>query len=59
MFTTQEAVTAEMNYRMERARDAARRAQFDRPSLVRGLFTRAPRTRSTVVTRGVPLSART
>lgn len=59
MFTTQEVVNAEVNYRLEQARDAARRAQFRRPSLLARLFTRAPRARSAVITRGRPVSART
>lgn len=58
MFTTQEAVNAEISYRMERARDAARRAQVQRPSLLRRLFAKAPSTGPRVVTRGTPLSAR-
>lgn len=58
MFTTQEVVNAEISYRMEQARDAARRAQVSRPSFLARLFTRTPRARSTVVTRGRPASAR-
>jgi hypothetical protein len=59
MFTTPEAVTAEISYRMEQAHDAALRAQVERPSLLRRLFsTRSPRTGPRVVTRGTPLSAR-
>ena len=58
MFTTQEVVAAEINYRMEQAHDAARRAQFRRPSFLSRLFTRTPRARSSVVTRGRPVSAR-
>ena len=59
MFTTQEAVTAEISYRMERAHDAALRAQVERPSLFQRLFSKkAPRTGPRVVTRGTPLSAR-
>ncbi len=58
MFTTQEVVNAEISYRLERARDAARRAQAGRPSFLARLFARTPRTRSTVVTRGRPVSAR-
>ncbi|MFI7678102.1 hypothetical protein [Actinophytocola sp. NPDC049390] len=58
MFITQEVVSAEMSYRMEQARDAARRAQVQRLSFFSRLFTRAPRARSTVVTRGRPVSAR-
>jgi hypothetical protein len=59
MFTTQEAVTAEISYRMERARDAARSAQVARPSLLSRLFSKkSPRTGPRVVTRGTPLSAR-
>jgi len=58
MFTTQEAVNAEISYRMEHARDAALRAQVRRPSLLRRLLTRSPRTGPRVVTRGTPLSAR-
>jgi hypothetical protein len=57
MFTTQEVVNAEISYRLEQARDAARRAQIQRPSFLRRLFTRTPRARSTVVTRGRPASA--
>ncbi|GAB1509364.1 hypothetical protein [Actinophytocola sp. KF-1] len=59
MFTTQEAVNAEISYRLEQARHAARGAQVRRPSFVRRLFTkRSPRARSSVITRGRPLSAR-
>ncbi|MBB4907627.1 hypothetical protein [Actinophytocola algeriensis] len=59
MFTTQEAIAAEISYRMERAQDGALRAQVERPSLLRGLFSKkAPRTGPRVVTRGRPLSAR-
>lgn len=58
MFTTQEAVAAEIDYRLEQARHAALRAQFRRPSLLRRLLTRAPKSRTTVLTRGAALSAR-
>ena len=58
MFTTQEVVNAEISYRLEQARDSARRAQVRRPSLLARLFARTPRARSTVVTRGRPASAR-
>lgn len=58
MFTTQEVVTAEINYRLEQAREAARRAQVERPSLLRRLFAKAPRTGPRAVSRGTPLSAR-
>ena len=58
MFTTQEVVNAEISYRLEQARDAARRAQVERPSFFGRLFARAPRTRSSVITRGRPVSAR-
>jgi hypothetical protein len=59
MFTTQEVVNAEISYRMEQARDAARRAQVQRPSFFGRLFTkRAPRARSSVITSGRPVSAR-
>lgn len=58
MLITQEFVNAEMSYRLERARDAALRAQVRRPSLLRRLFARSPRTGPRVVTRGTPLSAR-
>ena len=60
MFTTQEAVNAEISYRLEQARDAALRAQVRRPSLLRRLFSKAttPRTGPRVVTRGTPVSAR-
>ena len=59
MFATQEVVNAEMSYRLEQARDSARRAQVRRPSLFARLFTRTPRTTSTVITRVRPVSART
>lgn len=58
MFTTQEAITAEISYRMERAHDAAVRAQVQRPSLLRRLLTKSPRTGPKVVTRGTPQCAR-
>jgi hypothetical protein len=58
MLITQEFVNAEMGYRLERARDAALRAQVQRPSLLRRLFSKAPRTGPRVVRRGTPLSAR-
>jgi hypothetical protein len=59
MFTTQEAVNAEISYRLERAEHAALTAQVRRPSLVRRLFTNTPKTRpSSAITRGTPLSAR-
>lgn len=49
MFTTQEAVTAEIDYRVERAqagalRHEAREARGQHPSWVRRLFTRSERT---------------
>ena len=61
MFVTPEAVTAEIDYRMEQARDAARRSQARRPSRLRRLMTRTPRAQTSQrpVTRGTPLSART
>lgn len=58
MFVTQEVVTAEINYRLEQAHDAARRAQVERPSLLHRLFTKTPRSGPRAVTRGTPLSAR-
>jgi hypothetical protein len=58
MFITQESITAEIDYRLEQARDAAVRAQVQRPSLLRRLLTKSPRTGPRVVTRGTPLSAR-
>jgi hypothetical protein len=59
MFTTQEAVNAEISYRLEQARDAALRAQVRRPSLLHRLFSRTtPRTGPRVVRRGTPVSAR-
>jgi hypothetical protein len=58
MFTTPEAVQAEIGYRMEQARDAAQRARVRRPSLLRRLLARTPRTGPAVITRGRPLSAR-
>ncbi len=59
MFTTQEAITAEISYRMEQAQDAALRAQVARPSLLTRLFSKkSPRPGPRVVTRGTPLSAR-
>lgn len=58
MFITQEAITAEISYRREQARDAAARAQVRRPSLLRRLLTKTQRTGPSVVTRGRPVSAR-
>lgn len=58
MFVTQEAVNAEISYRMERARHAALAAQVRRPSLFRRLFPATPKARPSVITRGTPLSAR-
>lgn len=58
MFTTQEAVTAEISYRMEQAHHAALRARLRRPSLLRRLLAKAPRSGPRVVTRATALSAR-
>lgn len=58
MFVTQEAVNAEISYRLEQARHAALVAQVRRPSLARRLFTHTPKARSSLITRGTPLSAR-
>ena len=58
MFVTQEAVNAEISYRMERAHHAALAARVRRPSLLRRLFTSTPKARPSVITRGTPLSAR-
>ncbi|MGB3440166.1 MAG: hypothetical protein WBA97_15580 [Actinophytocola sp.] len=58
MFITQEAVKAEISYRMERADAAATRAQVRRrPSLLRRLLTKAPRTGPRMAARGRPVSA--
>ncbi|MFC4855692.1 hypothetical protein [Actinophytocola glycyrrhizae] len=55
MFTTQEAISAEISYRMELAGDAALRARVRRPSLLRRLLTKAPGAPK-VVARATPLS---
>jgi hypothetical protein len=58
MFTTPEAVNAEISYRRELAHDAAVVAQVRRPSRLRRLLTRTlRRTGPGMVTRGRPLSA--
>lgn len=60
MFTTPEVIDAEIGYRLELARDAARRALVARPSLLRRLWSRTPRVPSTpraTITRDGPLSA--
>jgi hypothetical protein len=56
---TPEAVTAEMDHRLERARhgalrEQARAARRQRPSLVRRLFTRPERTPVRRVTPAMP-----
>jgi hypothetical protein len=58
-FWTQEAVTAEMDYRIERAqagalRELAREARRQRPSLARRLWTRSERTPARRVTPAMP-----
>lgn len=58
MFVTQEAINAEISYRMERAQHAALAAQVGRPSFLRRLFPATPKARPSVITRGTPLSAR-
>lgn len=58
MFVTQEAINAEISYRMERAQRAALATQVRRPSLIRRLFPNTPKARPSVITRGTPLSAR-
>lgn len=57
MFLTQEVINAEMNYRLELARDAARRAQVRRPSPLHRLLARVPRTGPRMIMRGGPRSA--
>jgi hypothetical protein len=59
MFTTQEAVTAEIEYRVERAhagalRSEARAARAPRTSWVRRLWTRSERTPARRVTPALP-----